>query len=65
MMNMAIHMFEEIGRLSMAAKHYKVMISRSLVVCLSSFNGIFGCISSSIEGEDVMEESSACFVPIY
>lgn len=26
MMNMAIQMFEDIGRLSMAAKHYKVII---------------------------------------
>lgn len=31
MLNMAIQMFEDIGRLSMAAKHYKVFVSSLMI----------------------------------
>lgn len=44
MLNSAIHMFEDIGRLSMAAKYYKVLtfIFETYNIILEQFMSILG-----------------------
>lgn len=54
MLNMAVHMFEDIGRLSMAAKHYKVsFVSANLLGYSLHFFACQACLCCYQERQSI------------